>query len=559
MGPSGSGKTTLLNILSCKIKSEIQGSIHINGQSIDKKLIKEISGFVPQEDIVYGSQKVREALKFYCDLKLSKNLSTSEKSNIIDDVLLELGLNGISKSIIGYVGADASSSSLPRGISGGERKRLSIGCQIISNPSLLFLDEPTTGLDSFASQSVIDTLSKISKKGRTIILTIHQPSIEILNLFDTILMLGKGKTIYFGTMHGIMKYFTKIGYPCAVWQNPTDHIINVIHGDQTESYDQSEAQATKLSNLFLTKHCNIKMNKTPDSVTFDKKIKRVGCFRSTLIILKRSINQIIREPNSVAAGLFLFIFIALLLGLTFLMLGYNEVDLTNRTGALFFSVVFVSYSEIISPFYSFGNEKRLFVFQIQEGLFSSLAYYCSKVLIETFLIFINISLFTIIFYNMCNFRNGADHFFMYYIVLLINANVAFSYGLLLIIALPSTKVALQLFVLFYLPFMIFSGFYLNKSNTPVYFIWVQYISFINYSFQIIMNNEFTNENFYCTTDEFLNYNNTLYCPYTTGNAWLDFYHMKDFPIFGDFLILIEMLILFLLLGYLFLKISKSYK
>jgi len=251
MGPSGSGKTSLLNTLAGRINhNRWQGQVLINNQPADRNILKVVAGYVPQDDILYGSQTVYEALMFYAQLKLP-HLDEEAKASRVKSLIDELGLTKVTDSLIGFVGADAASSGLQRGISGGERKRTSIGCQLIADPALLFLDEPTTGLDSFAAEAVIRILSKQLTLGRTVIFTIHQPSTEVLNLFDQLLIIACGRTVYFGPQDQALRYFASVGYPCPADENPGDHFVEIIHREKTtencqiEDFDYSENEKKK--------------------------------------------------------------------------------------------------------------------------------------------------------------------------------------------------------------------------------------------------------------------------------------------------------------------------
>jgi ABC-type multidrug transport system ATPase subunit len=593
MGPSGSGKTTLLNILSAKLHGDYTGSVLINGQVADKQLMKRVAGFVPQEDILFGSQTVREALKFYADLKLPTTLSEATKNEMVEYILEELGLKKVENSLIGYVGADALTSGLPRGLSGGERKRLSIGCQLISNPSILFLDEPTTGLDSFASESVVQTLSKLAMQGRTIIFTIHQPSMEVLSLFDRLLLLGRGRTVYFGPNAQMLDYFASIGYECPEWENPANFIMDTIHGhfshnehspaaNQIESsssssdsevaaeaemeevavgaekshdrYENALQQALLLADKFSeNKMVKTKVKKAPPPVPSTPQKHQPGFGRIINVIVTRQFKHLWREPSTLRASVFQTIFVALIMGLIYLRMGHTNTDLADRTGAHFFAVVFMAFVSILAPFYNFGTERKIFLFQHQDGLVSTSAFYVGKLVAETPMFLVTAMIWSVIYYWMANFKPGAGPFFLYWFIIVVTINISFAYGMLIVNAVPNPQVAIQVFPLLFMPLLIFSGFYLNRDNTPKYFIWVEYVSYAKYAFHAIMRNEFGNVSYHCKTNELINVAGNAVCPYTSGNSWLDYFHMRDFPIYGDLLILIELTILYHIISYVLLR------
>lgn len=168
MGPSGAGKSSLLDILARKHKRGVtSGRIMINGSVPSKPQFKQMSGFVDQDDTLMGTLTVRETLMYAAMLRLPRNMPTYMKQRRVEEVICELGLEAIADSVIGSPGQ--------RGISGGEKRRVSIGKELVTSPSLLFLDEPTSGLDAYNAGMVMECLRKLTKHGRrTVIVTIHQ-------------------------------------------------------------------------------------------------------------------------------------------------------------------------------------------------------------------------------------------------------------------------------------------------------------------------------------------------------------------------------------------------
>lgn len=146
--------------------------------------------YVTQEDVLLGTLTVRETVTYSAHLRLPTSMTKEEINGIVDGTIMEMGLQDCSDRLIGNWHL--------RGISGGEKKRLSIALEILTRPRLLFLDEPTSGLDSASAFFVIQTLRNVARDGRTIISSIHQPSSEVFDLFDDLFLLSGGETIYFG-------------------------------------------------------------------------------------------------------------------------------------------------------------------------------------------------------------------------------------------------------------------------------------------------------------------------------------------------------------------------
>jgi len=272
LGGSGAGKTTLLNLLSKKIVStnlKINGEILLNNNSIDENLLSSISSYVMQDDILEATMTPTEILFFTAKLKLI-NLTDEQIENRVHQMIQKLNLFNAKNTTIG--------NNLARGVSGGERKRTSIGVELISDPLIVFLDEPTTGLDSYNAFEVVNNICKLAKKdNKLIIFTIHQPSSEIFGLLDKLCILADGKTIYFGPQDKCLSCFETIfKLPCKINYNPFEHFmemttLNCIFNEQVrdkypdlkvtkEDQDETkfEAYSEHMSNLEYLFKENIK-------------------------------------------------------------------------------------------------------------------------------------------------------------------------------------------------------------------------------------------------------------------------------------------------------------
>lgn len=221
LGPSGSGKTTLLTALGGRLSGKSSGKITYNGHPFSGA-IKRRTGFVSQDDVFYSHLTVTETLLFTALLRLPESLSRDEKVGHVDRVITELGLSGCRHSMIG--------GPLFRGISGGEKKRVSIGQEMLINPSLLLLDEPTSGLDSTTAQWILTTLKRLASGGRTVVTTIHQPSSRLYHMFDKVILLSEGSPIYNGPASSALDYFSSIGFSASITLNPADLLLDLANG-----------------------------------------------------------------------------------------------------------------------------------------------------------------------------------------------------------------------------------------------------------------------------------------------------------------------------------------
>ena len=223
MGASGAGKTTFLDILARKNKRGIvEGNFYVNGEKVNDNEYKSVVGFVDQEDTMLPTLTVHETIMTSALLRLPRDMGRSAKEQRVYEVERQLGILAIKDSLIG------SEEGKGRGISGGEKRRVGIACELVTSPSILFLDEPTSGLDAYNAFNVIECLVTLAKTyKRTVIFTIHQPRSNIVALFDRLLLLAKGKTVYSGEFAQCQDFFDHIGYSCPPGFNIADYLVDL--------------------------------------------------------------------------------------------------------------------------------------------------------------------------------------------------------------------------------------------------------------------------------------------------------------------------------------------
>jgi ABC-type multidrug transport system ATPase subunit len=234
MGPSGAGKTTFLDILARKNKrGNVTGQFMVNGAKVTDEEYKEISGFVDQEDTMMATLTVYETILNSALLRLPRDMTFEAKNKRVMDVMGQLGIMAIKDQLVG-----TSEDNGIRGISGGEKRRVSIACELVTSPSILFLDEPTSGLDSYNAYNVVECLVNLAKNyRRTVIFTIHQPKSNIVALFDQLVLLAKGRCVYSGPFDRCQEYFDKQGYPCPPGFNIADYLVDLtVHAEQRRAY-----------------------------------------------------------------------------------------------------------------------------------------------------------------------------------------------------------------------------------------------------------------------------------------------------------------------------------
>lgn len=246
MGASGAGKTTFLDILARKNKrGQMSGNFYVNGEKVSDSDYKNVVGFVDQEDTMLPTLTVHETILTSALLRLPRDMSRGAKEQRVFEVEKQLGIYNIRDSLIG------SEEGKGRGISGGEKRRVGIACELVTSPSILFLDEPTSGLDAYNAFNVVECLVTLAKTyKRTVIFTIHQPRSNIVALFDRLILLAQGRTVYSGPFGQCQDYFQHIGYNCPPGFNIADYLVDLtMHAGAMTSYDDGTISYTDVGSI----------------------------------------------------------------------------------------------------------------------------------------------------------------------------------------------------------------------------------------------------------------------------------------------------------------------
>uniref|UniRef100_A0A182IQF7 Uncharacterized protein n=1 Tax=Anopheles atroparvus TaxID=41427 RepID=A0A182IQF7_ANOAO len=212
LGPSGAGKSSLLSILSGLKQTGFIGTIEINGSILDRSRYRQQCVFIQQDFSLLEHLTVLETMNYAAELKMPrKSRSEMVRKKKVNDILRVLGLA-------------SSMGTLVEKLSGGERKRLSIGIEMVCNPPIVLLDEPTSGLDSVAAMELISYVKTVASEGRTVACVIHQPSSSLFRLFDDLYLLSSGRCIYRGPLDAMVDAFAEAGFHCPKYYNRADFV-----------------------------------------------------------------------------------------------------------------------------------------------------------------------------------------------------------------------------------------------------------------------------------------------------------------------------------------------
>lgn len=240
MGASGAGKTTFLDLLARKNKRGVtEGNFYVNGERVLDNEYRSVIGFVDQDDTMLPTLTVHETIMTSALLRLPRDMGISMKEQRVYEVEKQLGIYHIKDQLIG------SEEGKGRGISGGEKRRVGIACELVTSPSILFLDEPTSGLDAFNAFNVVECLVTLARNfNRTIIFTIHQPRSNIVALFDHLVLLARGRTVYSGPFASCQHYFDRIGYSCPSGFNIADYLVDLTMHVETAASSAEDGGPT---------------------------------------------------------------------------------------------------------------------------------------------------------------------------------------------------------------------------------------------------------------------------------------------------------------------------
>lgn len=336
IGSSGSGKTSVLNTLSHRVaggRLKTIGDITYNGNSHISSIR---SAYVMQQDVLLPTLTVRETLRYAAELRLPPPTTTEERENVVQNVILELGLKECADTRIG--------NNVHKGCSGGEKRRTSLAVQMLSNPSVLFCDEVTTGLDAATAFQLVATLKALADKGRTIICSIHQPRSEIWQLFEHVLLLAKGSPLYSGRSVECLPYFENLGYILPPFVNPAEFLIDLAAVD-TRSSEAEESSATRVQGLtqaFETSPENKGLQAVQEKsiVPNGSVVEKSRQHHATLghqikILTQRTFKVTFRDPMGIAGSMLEAVSMAIITGWIFLQLDGSLSGIRSREGALY--------------------------------------------------------------------------------------------------------------------------------------------------------------------------------------------------------------------------------
>ena len=560
MGPSGAGKSTLLDVLADrKTEGFVEGDLLFNGQPLPADF-RRISSYVEQQDVLHPNLTPRELLYYTAELRLPQSMSTEQKHERVNEVISQLGLTKCADTVIG--------GRLRRGISGGQAKRVNIAMELITNPSIIFLDEPTSGLDSKTSYEVMKVVRKLTNAGRSVICTIHQPSPQVFNMFDRLLLLVSGRQVYAGPIKESVPYFEKFGFEYPDDMNPADWILAVAGaGVGSTSASKKMIKGPVVAPDFFAEQYlksqvyddRLKSVKQALSTTGERRVSNVGegkkCVKrnegehfassfghATMVLIKRSWKGHMRDPYFFSTRLWQNIVIALIMLSIYHSLAYTSTGIQNRVNFLFFLVTIFGMAAF-KYLNSMFDERELFIRERAAGTYRVSSYFFHLWLVEVPLALLSALLFCVIVYWGADFRPEIQYFAIFFVVVFLVQEIGIAYAANFAALSPNFEVAASSSAIILTIFMLFSGYLIKEENIPVYWIWAYHISFFKYAINALGYNEFHD-------------NDRYHFPNPSWQSVIDQYNFDDVALVWDIVFLIGMVIFFRACCYVALRFKR---
>ncbi|GMF41438.1 unnamed protein product [Phytophthora fragariaefolia] len=576
MGASGAGKTTLMDVIANrKTGGSISGQILLNGYEANDLAIRRCTGYCEQMDMHSESATIREALTFSAFLRQDSEVPDSAKYDSVKECLTLLDMWDIADQII-------------RGSSTEQMKRLTIGVELAAQPSVLFLDEPTSGLDARSAKLIMDGVRKVANSGRTIVCTIHQPSMEVFFLFDSLLLLKRGgQTVYFGDLgpncQQLVDYFEELPglAPLPPRYNPATWMLECIGAgvlndvptdlDFVSTFNASAYQS-QLDDMLNREGVGIPSSVAPEML-FSKK-RAASSFTQFCFLTKRFLDMYWRSPTYNLTRVGMAVFLALLFGLTFHEADYKSYQgLNSGMGMIFMATLFngmISFQCVLSVS---SADRPAFYRERATQTYNAFWYFIGSSIVEIPYVFGSAFVFTAIFFPLVQFT-GFVTFLLYWVNTSFLVLMLTYMGQMFVYALPSEEVAAIIGVLVNSIFFLFMGFSPPANLIPSGYHWLYKITPQRFSLAILSALVFADCPDQPVYDEvtktWSSVHSQLGCqplenaPVTTGAVTVkqfteDVFGMKHDEIWTNFFVVLGCIVLFRILALLALRFINSQK
>ncbi|KAI0683161.1 P-loop containing nucleoside triphosphate hydrolase protein [Cytidiella melzeri] len=519
MGPSGAGKSTILDIIS-KRTDATHGTVRdtilrhgcvyqltVNGaEDFD---MRSLASYVEQSDALLGVLSVRETIDFAARLSLDPSTPRCIIRERVETTIAELGLIDVANSRIG--------NAVQRGISGGQKRRVTIGSALVTMPRILLLDEPTSGLDSRTSREVISAIKSVAQRHNVMVIaSIHQPNWDTFALFDRLLLLAQGRTMYFGPVLDLARYLAAaFNCPVPTHANPIDIALHLVSTDfisePAERIRQVESSALKWSEYAaaVSKEHVVPFHDKSDAGSSLRAMRQNSGIRTpssfrlaasrTRILMERNMLNYSRNLLAYGVRLGMYLGMGVLLATIWVNLAQTSSKVNDRLSVHFFSVAFLGFMSV-AGIPAFLEERQVFVRERMNGLYGPGAYVLANSIVTLPYLFVCVLLFSVLCYWSIGLNPGAEHFFRFLAILYLAVYAAESQSTVVAAIFPIFVAALAIAAFLNGFWMCVGGYFIRAVNLPrFWYYWAHFIDYQTYAFDLLVHNDFQGITLACTT------------------------------------------------------------
>lgn len=494
MGPSGSGKTSLLTVVAGFVDtSHVSGDLLVNGEKtqVGKKLV----GIVFQDDMMLPALTAFETVKFAADLRMPRRCTDAERTEACDAILHELGLSHVRNQLVG--------GAARRGVSGGERKRLAVGVELVTRPALLLMDEPTSGLDAAAALSLMRTLKALASRGQTVVSAIHQPRTTVFDSFDHLVLMSKGHALFDGAPDRCVPHLEGLGLGLALppRTNPADWLMDVIAADESLGDDNRKLPAGWGNKNGKENAATVdEVDEVIDEGARSSEREGASIWRQLTVLTVRE-DKSRRGQNLTAINAAQMLVMAILTAMFWWrMPDDTDAFVMERFSILFFCIIAQSNAVVFACVNTFAKERQLMIRENAKGMYHPLPFFLAKTASDTVNTLVMPCLYATVTYWCVGLKQTAEAYFVFITAFALCILVAQSLGLALSCAIPDVQVSLIVAPMVILMLMILGGFYVTFSNMPVFIRWLSWCSQARFGFTAMVVNEFRGRVFECAPD-----------------------------------------------------------
>ncbi|TNM99532.1 hypothetical protein fugu_012565 [Takifugu bimaculatus] len=483
-----SGKTTLLDAVAGRIGNAgtLLGDVFINGRKIKREKFQDCFSYVLQSDNLLSYLTVEETLTYTAQLALQRHSAEAIRKKV-SSVMAELSLTHVAHSVIG--------GRFFPGISGGERRRVSIASQLLQNPRVILLDEPTTGLDSMTANQIVGLLAELARRNRIVIVTIHQPRSELFRVFSRIAIMSRGELVFCGQPEEMVTFFSQCGYECPEYCNPFDIYVDFTSVDTRNS----EREAATFS----------RMQEIASAYQSSEIYQNIRTSRN---LSRDRMGVLMRLSQNLIYGLFVAFFVMRL-----------DIDVTkgavqDRIGIIYQSIAASPYTGMLNAVALFPALRAIGDQESQDGLYSKWQMFLAYIFHILPFSILSVCVFTSFLYWTVGMNPQTLRFLSFTAVVLVPHIIGELLTVVLLgVVQDPNMVNTGVALLNIAGVLVGSGFLRNTQQMPQVFQWLSYLTFQKYGCELLIVTEFEGLDFTCNVSS----NFTGACLITHGNQIID--------------------------------------